>query len=125
METGQDPLGRAGSSAAGSGNTGGHFFASLAELDDVIAEWESLCDAIRQDGHRLLRAQQNVGPPARDEMSALVADATLRSLAAAERHNRAMAHYAEAYLAELRATREAYAVMDHNGAVDQRGVGDG
>lgn len=125
METGQDLWGPAGGALGGSGVGGGYFFASLAELDDVIAEWESLRDAIRHDAHSLLLAQQCGGPPAGDEMSALVADATLRSLAAAEQHNRAMADYAEACLARLRAARQEYAALDHNGAADQRRAGGG
>ena len=92
--------------AAGGGGTGGQFmFASMAELDGVIAQWETELEAIRTDGLTIDQAAGLVEPPAQDGMSVGQADATRQSLIKLREHNTAMRGYAEEYIKKLKASR--------------------
>lgn len=121
------PLGQAGYAvgSVGDGAGGQYVFANLDQINEIIFEAETLLTDIRDDGASLLRAQQRVEPPAEDIMSAMEANATVRSLDQAITHNQAMASYVDAQLAKLRACRDEYARTDADGAGRLRTVDKG
>lgn len=102
-------FGQAGSAVEGIEAGGRYVFANLAELDQVIAEWQSLREGIQTDGDRLKQAMQMIRPPAEDIMSRVQAEATVRSLRKAVSHNKAMLDYTDTFIAKLHAARVAYA----------------
>jgi hypothetical protein len=113
------PLGQAGYAITGSGGGGanGHYvFANLEELDSIIADLATLRDNIHSDDAKLVQAQRLITPPGQDDMSRMEAQTTVDSLDKAIEHNRAMATYAEAEIAKMRAARSAYANTDDKSA---------
>lgn len=101
---------------AGGGGTGGTFmFASIADLDSVIAQWETELDAISKDGERIRRAAGFIQPPAQDGMSEGLAKATRDSLLALLKHNEAMRDYARDYVRRLRDSRQSMVNNDQSG----------
>lgn len=130
MDGGSEPgaLGQAGYAIAGSGGGGAggqYVFASLAELDGIIAEWEALRDRIRGRGAMLSRAITMVEPPADDLMSKLQANTAAHSLERAQEHRQAMEDYATSYVEKLQAARARYAAMESNSAAQLRQAGKG
>jgi hypothetical protein len=112
-------LGDAQPHQSGGGGTGGQFmFASLEQLDTVIARWEEERDGILADRREIYDAYNSITEPAGDNMSAYQANASRDSLANMFHHNSAMLRYAENYIAKLYASREQIAVME-DGARDR------
>jgi hypothetical protein len=106
---------------AGGGGTGGQFmFASIAELDAVIAQWEKELEAIRADGITIDEAAGFVEPPAQDGMSVGQADATRQSLIKLREHNTAMRGYAEEYIKKLKASRASMTNTDQGNEAQLR-----
>lgn len=98
---------------SGGGGTGGQFmFASLEELDGVIAKWEEERDGILADREQIFEAYDCIAEPAADSMSQYQAQASRDSIANMFQHNDAMLRYAENYIAKLNASREQMAVME-------------
>jgi len=90
----------------GGGGTGGKYmFASVQELDLVIAQWKDVHEAIRADGDTISAAAGFVEEPAEDSMSVGQADATRQSLVRLKEHNEAMRTYTEDYIKKLAASR--------------------
>jgi hypothetical protein len=119
-------LGQAGYAITGSGGGGAdgeYVFASLEELDAIIAEWEALQQRIRHRATKLVRAKSLIEPPADDVMSQLQAKAAIRSLEKAEEHRQAMEDYAAGFVAKLRAARTQYASTDADNAAALRETG--
>lgn len=107
--------------AAGGGGRGGQFmFASIAELDAVIAQWETEYNAIRADGDTIDQAAGLVEPPAQDGMSVGQADATRQSLIKLKEHNLAMLGYAEEYIKKLKASRASMVNTDQGNEAQLR-----
>lgn len=110
-------FGRDWESEVGGGGAGGEYvFADLAELDEIIKQWEAQRDAIRADGDQIRQAIGFVMPPADDEMSVRQADATTDSLNRLLEHNTAMFDYAQAYVEKLKAARGHTAATDSDNA---------
>ena len=106
---------------AGGGGTGGQFmFASIAELDAVIAQWETELEAIRADGITINDAAGFVQAPAEDDMSVGQADATRQSLIKLREHNVAMRGYAEEYVKKLKASRASMVNTDQGNEAQLR-----
>lgn len=104
---------------SGGGGTGGQFmFASLEQLDTVIARWEEERDGILVDRAEITDAYHSITEPAADNMSAYQANASRDSLANMFQHNNAMLRYAENYIAKLYASRKQIAIME-DGARDR------
>jgi hypothetical protein len=121
-------LGQVGYAITGSGGggVGGQYvFASLEDLDGIIADLETLRDDIRNDGDKLVQAQWLIEPPGEDIMSRMEANTTVHSLDNAIEHNTAMFNYAEAEIAKMRAARDAYAQTDDDGAARLRDADEG
>lgn len=121
-------LGQAGYAITGSGGggEGGQYvFASLAELDGVIAQWEALRDRIRGRGALLSRAISLIEPPADDLMSTFQAGNAARSLERAQEHRQAMEDYAAGYVEKLHAARARYAAAESDNAARLRDAGTG
>jgi len=109
--------------AVGGGGAGGSYvFADLAELDGLIAEWTTIRNGVQADGRRLIRAIRLIEPPAKDLMSQFQASALKESLTKAQKHNAAMAAYANSYIEKLRAARAQYAAGDEQNAEQLRRV---
>jgi hypothetical protein len=130
LDGGTEPgaLGQAGYAITGSGNGGAggqYVFASLAELDGVIAEWEAVRDRIRGRGETLSRAISVILPPADDLMSRIQAKAAAHSLEKAQEHRQAMEDYATSYVEKLQAARAQYAATDSSNAAQLRRAGKG
>ncbi len=126
--SGSRALGQAGYAITGSGGGGAggqYVFASLEELDDIIADWEALYIRIRNRAAKLARAIGLIEPPAEDIMSRLQANTAVRSLEKAEEHRKAMENYARNYVEKLRAARAQYATTDADNAARLRNVGEG
>lgn len=108
---------------AGGGGQGGQFmFASLADLDAVITQWETQLDAIQKDGLAISQAALNIGPPAEDGMSRGQANATKGSLLKLKEHNDAMRDYAVEYIKKLKASRASMANTEHGNESQMRSV---
>ena len=108
----------------GGGGAGGQYvFASLDDLDGIIAEWEALHTRIKDRREKLNRAIGLIEPPAQDIMSKLQANTALRSLEKAEEHRQAMEDYARNYVEKLRAARAQYAATDTDSAAVLRRAG--
>ena len=108
---------------AGGGGQGGQFmFASLADLDAVITQWETQLDAIIKDGAKISQAAGLVAPPAGDGMSQGQADATKQSLTKLKEHNDAMRDYATEYIKKLKASRASMANTEHGNVSQMRSV---
>jgi hypothetical protein len=108
---------------AGGGGTGGQFmFASIGELDAVIAQWETQYDAITVDGDAIDQAAGFVEPPAEDGMSVGQADATRQSLVKLKEHNIAMRDYAKEYIKKLKASRASMVNTDQGNSAQLRHV---
>ncbi len=104
---------------SGGGGSGGQFmFASLEELDGVIAKWEEERDGILADRREIFEAYDCIAEPAADAMSQYQAQASRDSIANMFQHNDAMLRYAENYIEKLKASREQMAVME-DGARDR------
>lgn len=102
--------------SAGGGGTGGQFmFASLAELDAVIAQWKEQKESIFQDGQKIQQAAGAIVAPAEDGMSGGMKDTSLSSLKALYHHNQEMFKYAEAYVQKLEASRASMVNTDQSG----------
>lgn len=130
MDVGSEPgaLGQAGYAVTGSGGGGAggqYIFASLAELDTIIAEWEALRDRIRGRGVMLRRAINLIEPPADDLMSKFQANTAAQSLEKAQEHRQAMEDYATSYVAKLQTARAQYSATDSNNAAQMRQAGEG
>lgn len=107
----------------GGGGSGGHYlFASLDELDSVIAEWMKLRDDIGADRDKFWQAQQLIGPPAEDEPSRRQSDALIDSLTTALDHNESLRNYSDSYIMKLMAAREQYLTTDEESAERLRDV---
>lgn len=101
---------------AGGGGAGGKFmFASIEDLDAVIAHWKTELQAIRDDGERIRNSAQAVAEPAEDGMSRDQATATRQSLAALQKHNEAMRDYAMRYIQKLEDSRQSMVNNDQSG----------
>lgn len=127
-DSGSGALGQAGYAITGSGGGGAggqYVFASLEELDDIIAEWDALRDRIRGRGDKLAQAIAMIEPPAEDIMSRLQANTAVRSLQKAEEHRKAMEAYARNYVEKLHAARAQYATTDADNAARLHNVGEG
>ena len=112
-------LGQAGHAVTGSGGGGAggqYVFASLKELDDLIANWEALRDRIWGRDVKFRRAISLIAPPAEDMMSRLQAQGVVGSLTKAKAHNLAMFTYADGYVTKLKAARAQYAKTDADNA---------
>lgn len=108
---------------AGGGGQGGQFmFASLADLDSVITQWETELEAIQKDGVAVNQAALNVGPPAEDGMSRGQAKATRDSLLKLKLHNDAMRDYAVEYIKKLKASRATMANTEQGNVAQIRSV---
>lgn len=108
---------------AGGGGQGGQFmFASLADLDAVITQWETQLDAIQKDGLAISQAALNIGPPAEDGMSRGQANATKGSLLKLKEHNDAMRDYAVEYIKKLKASRASMANTEQGNESQMRSV---
>ncbi len=108
---------------SGGGGTGGQFmFASLEELDDVIAKWEEERDGILADRREIFEAYDCIAEPAADAMSQYQAQASRDSIANMFQHNDAMLRYAENYIEKLKASREQMAVMDEGARDNLRSI---
>lgn len=95
---------------SGGGGAGGKFeISSLAELDALIGQWESLVEQMDLSRDKLSGALQFVQPPADDAPSRSEASATQDSINAAIDHNMSMRDYAQAYVDKLKAARADYA----------------
>jgi len=102
--------------SAGGGGTGGQFmFASVAELDAVIAQWKDQRQAIFEDGEKIKQAGGTFVPPAGDGMSGGMVNATTTSLNALWKHNQEMYKYADEYIHKLEASRASMTNTDHSG----------
>lgn len=96
--------------ASGGGGAGGTFqIASLAELDGLINQWQSLVDRMDESRQRLEQAVRHVQAPAQDTPSQTEAMATKDSINAAIDHNMIMREYAQGYVEKLQAARADYA----------------
>lgn len=96
--------------ASGGGGEGGTFqISSLAELDGLINQWQSLVDRMDESRGKLDQALRNIVPPADDAPSRSEAAATEDSIYAAIEHNLIMRDYAAAYVEKLKAARSDYA----------------
>ncbi|GGS16228.1 MULTISPECIES: hypothetical protein [Actinokineospora] len=96
--------------SSGGGGEGGRFaISSLAELDALIARWESILVKIDEGGSKLDDALAHVLPPAEDAPSNFEAERTKASLQAALDHNIVMSDYAKGYIEKLKAARADYA----------------
>jgi hypothetical protein len=121
-------LGQAGYSILGSGGggaSGRYVFASLQELDGIIADWEALRDRISARDVKFQRALSLLTPPAEDVMSRLQAQAMLGSLMKAQAHNRTMYNYADGYVAKLKSARSQYATTETDNVSRLRNSGKG
>jgi hypothetical protein len=108
---------------AGGGGAGGQFmFASLEELDGVIARWEEERDGIKADKDAIAEAYYMIGEPAPDVLSREQAGASRDSLANMWHHSDAMLRYAENYLMKLYASRQQISVMEEGNEARMRGV---
>jgi hypothetical protein len=102
--------------SAGGGGTGGQYmFASLADLDAVIAQWKEQRQAIYDDGQKIQQAAGAIVAPAEDGMSGGMSDTSLASLDALYKHNREMFKYADDYVRKLEASRASMANTDQSG----------
>src|SRR6266545_544483 len=82
-DSGPGVLGQAGYAITGSGGGGAggrYVFASLAELDGMIADWEALRDRIFARDAKFRQAIGLIAPPAEDIMSRLHAHTAVQSL---------------------------------------------
>jgi hypothetical protein len=110
-------------STAGGGGTGGQFmFASVAELNEVIAQWQAEHAAIQADGVKISQAAGYIQAPADDGMSVKHADVTMLSLDALQKHNQAMADYADGYIKKLIASRDSIVNAEQNNVDQMRSV---
>lgn len=101
---------------AGGGGTGGQYmFASIADLDAVIAQWKDQREAILADGQKIQQAAGAIYAPAGDGMSGGMTDTSLQSLDALYQHNRAMFKYADDYIRKLEASRASMVNTDQSG----------
>lgn len=101
---------------AGGGGTGGNFmFASIDELNGVIAQWETELESIMTDGTTIREAAANIREPAPDGMSVGHATASRRSLLRLLEHNTAMREYAAEYVSKLKDSRTSMVNNDVNG----------
>ncbi len=108
---------------AGGGGTGGQFmFASIEELNGVIAQWQTELAAIQADGVKINQAAGYIEAPAGDGMSVAQAKATTESLDALQKHNQAMADYADGYIKKLIASRDSIVNTEQNNAAGLRSV---
>jgi hypothetical protein len=108
-------------SPAGGGGTGGQFmFASIDDLNAVIAQWQTEYEAIMADGQTIDQAAGYVMPPAKDSMSVGQAKATKDSLLSLKTHNEAMRQYAEQYIAKLVASRDSILNTEQNNQAQLR-----
>lgn len=106
---------------AGGGGTGGQYmFASVAELNTVIAQWQAEYAAIMADGEKIQQAAGYIKAPAEDGMSVAQADATRQSLITLRTHNEAMRTYAEQYIAKLTASRDSIVNTEHGNEAQMR-----
>jgi hypothetical protein len=115
--TGERPLGNAGYVLTGSGGGGnGDFvFASLAELETIIAEWSTLRDEIGLDWDGFFQAQYQTNiAPAGDVMSEQQANAVNGSLNKALSHCDVMLKYVDSYVVKLAAAQRQYLNDDDN-----------
>ncbi|GAA4414277.1 hypothetical protein ACFQV2_02170 [Actinokineospora soli] len=102
---------------SGGGGAGGKFeISSLAELDALIGQWESLVEQMDISRQKLQQASRHVQPPANDMPSRSEAKATLESITAAIDHNVSMRNYADAYVKKLKAARTDYAGTESDNA---------
>ncbi len=127
-DSGPGVLGQAGYAITGSGGGGAggrYVFASLAELDGMIADWEALRDRIFARDAKFRQAIGLIAPPAEDIMSRLHAHTAVQSLKKAQSHNLVMHTYADGYVAKLKATRAQYATTESDSAARLRGAGEG
>jgi hypothetical protein len=110
---------------SGGGGAGGQYvFASLDELDGIIAEWEALRSRIKDRSAKLRRAIGLIEPPAEDMMSRLQAGAAIQSLWKAEEHRLAMEKYASTMLEKLRAAKAEYVATDADNAAQVHRAGE-
>jgi hypothetical protein len=126
-DTESGALGQAGYAITGSGGGGAggqYVFASLEDLDEIIADWEALRDRIQVRGRKLRQAIGLIESPAEDIMSRLQANTAVRSLEKAEEHRLAMENYAAGYVEKLRAARAQYAETDADNAAHLRNAGE-
>jgi hypothetical protein len=108
---------------AGGGGTGGQFmFASVEELDGVIAKWEEERDGIKADKDAIADAYHMIADPAADSLSREQATASRDSLANMWHHSDAMLRYAENYIAKLRASRQQISVMEEGAEAHMRSI---
>lgn len=125
---GDEPMRNAGYVVVGSGGggaDGSYVFASLEDLDGIIADWTALRDRIVARGEKLMQAAGLITPPAEDSVSRYHADATVRSLQKARDHNIAMTTYADGYIDKLSAARAQYSATDEQSAANIRRAGEG
>jgi len=102
--------------SAGGGGTGGQFvFASIAELDGVIAQWKDQREAIQADGAKIRQAANYITAPADDGMSSGMRDTSVESLNTLYDHNQKMAEYASGYIDKLEAARANMVNTDQSG----------
>jgi hypothetical protein len=95
------------SQTSGGGGRGGQFmFASLAELDSVIATWRREIDAMVDDRRRIRATMGAANRPAADAMSTYHTGAVKQTLAAMDVHSEQLLQYAQGYLRKLEQTRQ-------------------
>lgn len=108
---------------AGGGGSGGQFmFASVDQLDAVIAKWEEERDGIMADRDAIADAYWLIEDPAADALSREQANASRDSLANMWHHSDAMLRYAENYILKLNDSRKQIVTMEDGAEAQMRGV---
>lgn len=89
----------------GGGAGGSYMFASLDELDGVIAQWQDLVDDIKADQGNIESAVMQANWPAGDSVSDQNYRQSSDVVQAMRKHNEKLLVYAEHYLVKLKECR--------------------
>lgn len=109
--------------SGGGGGSGQFMFASLEELDGVIAQWEQQLQEIVDDRREIDIAREALHtPPAGDPMSTQQTVTSRESIWQLYKHNEAMYQYASKYIAKLRASRTQMATTDDGNRDNLRSI---
>jgi len=108
-------FGAGGAPKTGGGQGGTFMFASLAELDAVIAQWQAEYQEITEDGQVMQQIAGFLRRPADDPMSDGHVSSAQKSFIEMVTHNEAMRAYAEDYIRKLQESRTSIANNNLNG----------